>query len=51
MQKRPGLPGRFLFLNVIARQRVGAKRRPTTGSAKQSTPQRAELWIASLRSQ
>jgi len=32
---------------VIASQRVGAKRRPMTGSAKQSMPPRAGRWIAS----
>jgi hypothetical protein len=32
---------------VIASQRVGAKRRPMTGSAKQSTAQHEESWIAS----
>src|ERR1700685_4488388 len=32
---------------VIASQRVGAKRRPMTGSAKQSIAQQAERWIAS----
>jgi hypothetical protein len=37
--------------DVIASQRVGAKRRPMTGSAKQSIPPLAEAWIASsLRS-
>jgi hypothetical protein len=36
---------------VIASQRVGAKRRPMTGSAKQSISPRKERWIASLRSQ
>jgi hypothetical protein len=32
---------------VIASQRVGAKRRPMTGSAKQSISPRKERWIAS----
>jgi hypothetical protein len=36
---------------VIASQRVGAKRRPMTGSAKQSIARQVETWIASLRSQ
>jgi hypothetical protein len=36
---------------VIASQRVGAKRRPMTGSAKQSIERQNESWIASsLRS-
>ena len=36
---------------VIASQRVGAKRRPMTGSAKQSSLPRKKVWIASsLRS-
>jgi len=35
---------------VIASQRVGARRRPMTGSAKQSTPSFAkQKWIASSR--
>jgi hypothetical protein len=38
-------------LSVIASQRVGAKRRPMTGSAKQSIERQAKEWIASLRSQ
>jgi hypothetical protein len=36
---------------VIASQRVGAKRRPMTGSAKQSISFFLAAWIASLRSQ
>ncbi|WP_454621594.1 hypothetical protein [Bradyrhizobium cenepequi] len=36
---------------VIASQRVGAKRRPMTGSTKQSMLPQAVKWIASLRSQ
>jgi hypothetical protein len=32
---------------VIASQRVGAERRPMTGSAKQSMSTLAERWIAS----
>jgi hypothetical protein len=36
---------------VIASQRVGAERRPMTGSAKQSRRLRSKTWIASsLRS-
>ena len=34
-------------IHVIASQRVGAKRRPMTGSAKQSIAEHAEEWIAS----
>jgi hypothetical protein len=34
-------------IHVIASQRVGAKRRPMTGSAKQSISQLAQSWIAS----
>jgi hypothetical protein len=38
-------------ISVIASQRVGAKRRPMTGSAKQSSLLQAKNWIASsLRS-
>jgi hypothetical protein len=36
-----------LYSAVIASQRVGAKRRPMTGSAKQSIVPRMEKWIAS----
>jgi hypothetical protein len=39
------------FETVIASQRVGAKRRPMTGSSKQSISSRKKRWIASLRSQ
>jgi hypothetical protein len=43
--------GKCRYLAVIASQRVGAKRRPMTGSAKQSIARQAEEWIASsLRS-
>jgi hypothetical protein len=34
-------------IHVIASQRVGAKRRPMTGSAKQSMEREIERWIAS----
>jgi hypothetical protein len=37
--------------DVIASQRVGAKRRPMTGSAKQSSFLAVSRWIALLRSQ
>jgi hypothetical protein len=36
-----------IYNTVIASQRVGAKRRPMTGSAKQSIPYFAIRWIAS----
>jgi hypothetical protein len=37
----------LLFIVVIASQRVGAKRRPMTGSAKQSMVPLVAMWIAS----
>jgi len=41
-------PGYGCLLSVIASQRVGAKRRPMTGSAKQSIVPRKD-WIAMTR--
>jgi hypothetical protein len=36
-----------IVVSVIASQRVGAKRRPMTGSAKQSMAPQTAKWIAS----